>query len=79
MRIMVLNDGETWTNLGHCMVVDVPEDWDENELDLRDLSESDAFQLSEDGPVRLFTFLDEHDIQLQDKVTGNVVFLPRQA
>lgn len=28
MQIMVLNDGETWTNLEGCTIIEVPEDFD---------------------------------------------------
>lgn len=82
MRIMVLNDGTTWTDLAGCMIVDVPDDEDYDadvrESELRDLSEGGPFQLREDGPVRLFTFTPAHDIQIQDKDTGLVLFMPKK-
>lgn len=31
-RLVVLNDGETFTNIEGCMIVEVPDDWDEDDV-----------------------------------------------
>lgn len=71
---MVLNDGTTWTDLDGCMIVEVEtdEDYDTDvrEHELRDLSESTAFQLKPDGPTRLFKFLTANGFELKDSKTN---------
>lgn len=32
-KIMVLNDGETFTNLKDCAIVDVPDEWDNEQIE----------------------------------------------
>lgn len=57
MYLMVLNDGETYTNLEGCMIVEVPDDYDLEgiEEELKSIQEGPS-QMKPGGAKRVYSY-----------------------
>ena len=76
MYLMVLNDGETYTNLEGCMLAHVPDDYDLEgiESELKDIHRG-PFAVNFYGATRRFAFVKDHRIFLEDQTTMMIVKL----
>lgn len=53
MKIMVLEDGETYSGIGGCHIIEVPDDLDPDDLEIQ----LDAFMRSEQDATEAFQIL----------------------
>ncbi len=59
MRIVILNDGTTWTNIEGCFIATVPDNWDGGNMeilakDVQPVLDGDI-EVDNDGQVILYT------------------------